>query len=204
MHTRARRFAFAAGLFAIALAMGISLTYGQDQKQRMLPAVDPKVRPDDPVIGTWVFDASKSYFNRDGKSHGTPEGQSDIQSQFGGKPTGPLGGVGKWVIAPERDGLSFKYYRGTAADATDLARTFFCTLDGKPYPDPNGPGRDEVGRFWRLHPLMIAREVRGKDGRPTEMVTIAVSGDGKTLTVSSWLPETPNLFNMQVFNKVEQ
>jgi hypothetical protein len=204
MHTHARRFAFAIGLFAIALALGIGLTYGQDRGQRAIPGVDPKVRPDDPIISTWVFDASKSYINADGKSHGTPEGQSEIQSQFGGRPTGPLGGVGKWVISAERDGLRFQYYRGTSADATDLANTFFCTLDGKPYPDPNGPGRGEVGRYWRLHPLMIAREVRGKDGQPAEMVTLAISGDGKVLTVSRWLPATPNLFNMQVFNKVEK
>jgi hypothetical protein len=197
-----RRMIFGAGLFAMILAVGVRLTSGQSQGQKIVPAVDPKVGPGDPIIGTWVFDASKSYFYRDGKAHGTPEDQSDIQSQFGGKPTGPLGGVGKWVVAPERDGLIFKYYRGTIVDATELARTFFCTLDGKPYPDPNGPGRGEVGRFWRLHPLMIAREVRGKDGQLAEMVTLAISGDGKTLTVSSWLPETPNLHNMQVFNKV--
>lgn len=204
MHTHARRLAIAASLFAIAMALGFGVTFAQDQGQRTVPGVDPKVRPDDPIIGTWVFDASKSYFNADGKSHGTPEGQSEIQSQFGGRPTGPLGGVGKWVIAPERDGLSFKYYRGTTADATDLAATFFCTLDGKLCPDPNGPGRGGVGRYWRLHPLMIAREVRGKDGQVTEMVTLAISGDGKVLTVSRWLPETPYLFNMQVFNKVEK
>jgi hypothetical protein len=197
-----RRISFGAGLFAMMLALAMGLTYGQSQGQKSVPAVDPKIRPDDPIIGTWVFDASKSYLYRDGKAHGTAEGQSDIQSQFGGKPTGPLGGVGKWVVAPERDGLAFKYYRGATADATDLARTFFCTLDGKPYPDPNGPGRGEVGRLWRLHPLMIAREVRGKDGQLAEMVTLAISGDGKTLTVSSWLPETPDLYNMQVFNKV--
>ena len=201
MQMNLRRAVLLGGLLGLALAGGTWITTGQNQGQRVLPAVDAKVKPDDPIIGTWVFDASRSYFNRDGKAHGTPEGQNEMQAQFGGRPTGPLGGVGKWVIGSERDGLSFKYYKGTTADATELVRTFFCTLDGKPYPDPNGPGRGEVGRFWRLHPLMIAREVTGKDGQVTEMVTLALSTDGQVLTVSSWLPETPNLQNMQTFNK---
>jgi hypothetical protein len=204
MHTYSRRLGLIAGTFAIALTIGTGPTHAQDQGQRIVPAVDPKVSSDDPIIGTWVFDASKSYLNRDGKAHGTTEGQSEVQSQFGGRPTGPLGGVGKWVVTPERDGITFKYYRGSTSESTDLVRSFFCTLDGKPYSDPNGPGRGEMGRFWRLHPLMIAREVRGKDGQVTEMVTLALSTDGKVLTVSSWLPETPNLQNMQVFNKVEK
>jgi hypothetical protein len=197
-----RRSILIGGMLALTFSVGTKLTRGQSQGQRVLPAVDPKVRTDDPILGTWIFDASRSYFNRDGKSHGTTEGQSDLQAQFGGRPTGPLGGVGKWVIASERDGLTFKYYKGTTADATELVRTFFCTLDGKPYPDPNGPGKDEVGRYWRLHPLMIAREVTGKDGHVAEMVALALSTDGQVLTVSSWLPETPNLQNMQVFTKV--
>lgn len=197
-----RRVILAAGILALTLAASTRLTTGQAQGQRILPGVDSKVRPDDPIIGTWIFDPSRSYFNRDGKAHGTPEGQSELQAQFGGRPTGPLGGVGKWVIASERDGLTFKYYKGTTADSSDLVRTFFCTLDGKPYPDPNGPGKGEVGRYWRLHPLMIAREVTGKDGHVTEMVALALSTDGQVLTVSSWLPETPNLQNMQTFTKV--
>jgi len=200
MQTRVWRLVLLMGMVAIGLSFGTTLAYPQSQGQRVLPAVDPKVTPNDPIVGTWIFDASRSYLNRDGKAHGTTEGQSDLQAQFGGRPTGPPGGVGKWVIAPERDGLIFKYYKGD--DSKEPVRSFFCTLDGKPCPDPNGPGQGEVGRLWRLHPLMIAREVTGKDGHVTEMVAMALSTDGQVLTVSSWLPQTPNLQNMQVFTKV--
>ena len=132
----------------------------------------------DPVVGTWKLDLDKSVMNR-----------------AGGAPVHPTRPATR-VFAVEGDG----YRMSVSGDGGTAARAYFARFDGKEYPDPHGPGKDEVAIHWRLNPYLVVRLVK-MNGTPTEYATYAVSSDGNVLTTTSWDPATPEYHNVQVYER---
>ena len=74
------------------------------------------------------------------------------------------------------------------------------TFDGKDYPDPRTPGRDQTLAHWHLAPDVIVRQQK-TDGQTSEWVIYTVSFDGKVFTSISWAPSNPELQDVQVFTR---
>mgnify|MGYP003338446865 CR=1 FL=1 len=86
---------------------------------------------------------------------------------------------------------TFLYWPPTKVDYkkifTDDAREFFFRLDGKDYPDPQGPnGLGQTVRMWLVDKNTMYRE-RTTKGVVDERVLYRVSPDGNTLTWTNFL-----------------
>jgi hypothetical protein len=134
----------------------------------------------DPIFGTWKMDQSKSF------SHRADE-----------KPTFATQHVR--ILAQEGN----NGFRNTLMnDPTSSPEySYSARLDGKEYPDPRGR-KDQTLTHWRVAPDLIVR-LQKKNGKPSEWVIYTVSSDGKVFTSISWLPESPELQDLQVFTRAK-
>jgi len=162
--------------------------------------VDPAVSPSDPIMGEWWADRSKGYLDRSAAT-GT---QTSIKRYGVCAPHGK-GDLGKWVFAPEGQGVRLQQFAGSGPDSPDAALIdFFSTWDGRPWADPYGPAfLGQLVQHWRLDPRMIVRLVVDNvaPAERLEWMTYTVSTDGRTLAVTSWDHATPELHDLMVFNK---
>jgi hypothetical protein len=133
----------------------------------------------DPIFGKWKMDQSQSINNRRG-DHAT-------------YPTQHIR-----TLAAEGDGL-----RNTLLNSPNTAPAYSYSgkLDGKDYPDPRGR-KDQTLAHWRLAPDFIVR-LQKTNGKPSEWVVYTVSADGKVFTSLSWVPDHPELQDLEVFTRAE-
>jgi len=166
-----RKQSLGIGLIAVAFLMAISFETPRIFGQD----ADSK----DPIVGTWKLNLGKS----------SSVGADGALVH----PTRPT----TRIVAVEGDG-----YRMTTFDdaAPNAARSYFFRSDGKEYPDPHGPGRDELANHWRPSPYMMVRLVK-TNGKPTEWVTYAVSSDGNVLITTEWEPATPEKHMVQFYER---
>jgi hypothetical protein len=81
-------------------------------------------------------------------------------------------------------------------------------VDGKQHPcsGPNpclttgGDPKKQTYAYTKLDDHMLAR-LFYENGQIVEYSSYSVSKDGKTLSIVSWSPETPEYHNIQVFDK---
>jgi hypothetical protein len=138
------------------------------------------VKSADPIFGTWKMDQSKSVNNRKG-DHAT-------------YPTQHVR-----TLAAESDGLRNTLSNSpTSAPAYSYAGKF----DGKDHPDPRTPGKDQTLAHWQLAPDLIVR-LQKTNGKASEWVIYTVSADGKVFTSVSWVPDHPELQDLEVFNRAK-
>jgi hypothetical protein len=87
-------------------------------------------------------------------------------------------------------------------------RTMTVIVDEKQHPC-QGPGpclttggnpAEQFYSYFKMDSKMLARLFYDK-GQVVEYSTYSVSTDGKTLSIVSWSPETPEFHNIQVFDK---
>ena len=159
-----------AGLVAATLAMTLLFVHSR--------AFGQAVKSADPIFGRWTMDQTKSVNNRRGDHAAFPTQHVRI-------------------LAPEGDGL-----RNTLANTPTSSPeySYSGTFDGKDYPDPRTPGRDQTLAHWHLAPDVIVRQQK-TDGQTSEWVIYTVSFDGKVFTSISWAPSNPELQDVQVFTR---
>jgi hypothetical protein len=166
-----RRIAFIVIPSLMLFALEGRPTYGDK------PDVDPKL----PLLGTWIFNAAKSSFNRGdhpGNSLNPPK-------------------QAKWSFEIEKGGIRQKIYERPES-AAPLVSSFY-RFDGREYPDPHGPGKGEVVLPWLVNRYTQIRHVYTTE-KTTEWSVYAVSADGNTLTVTAW-NDRAWARNFQVFDK---
>src|SRR5713226_9916472 len=131
-----------------------------------------------PIFGTWKMDQSKSVNNRRG-DHAT-------------YPTQHVR-----ILAAQGDGL-----RNTLSNSPTSAPTYSYSgkFDGQDHPDPRTPGKDQTLAHWQLAPDLIVR-LQKTNGKASEWVVYTVSADGKVFTSVSWVPERPELQDLEVFTR---
>ena len=133
-----------------------------------------------PIFGTWKMDQSQSVNNRRG-DHAT-------------YPTQHVR-----ILAAEGDGL-----RNTLANSPTAAPaySYLGKFDGQDHPDPRTPGKDQTLAHWQLAPDLIVR-LQKTNGKASEWVIYTVSPDGKVFTSTSWVPEHPELQDVEVFTRAK-
>jgi hypothetical protein len=158
--------------------------------------VDPAVSPADPVMGVWWADRSKGYLDR---------GAAAPIKRYGACAPYRKGELGKWVFAPEGQGVRLQHFTGSGPDSPNAALIdFFSTWDGRPWADPHGPAfPGQLVQHWRLDPCLVVRLVLDNvaPAERLEWSAYAISTDGRTLAVTSWDPATPERHDLLVFNK---
>jgi hypothetical protein len=140
-------------------------------------------------VGTWRVNLQKTKMEREG-----PNGKNT-----------PRDPTFTWIFTPEGKGLRMDVYEKypqavptrtmtVMADASEQGcRSAACLTTG-------GSGKDQTYRYWQMDDHMLARLFYTK-GKVDEYSTYAVSTDGKTLSIVSWSPATPEWHNVQVFDK---
>jgi hypothetical protein len=144
----------------------------------------------EPFEGHWMMNASKTQMGRMG-----PNGNNIRRS-----PTFT------WTFTPKDYGLEFDVYNQWPQDKP--TRTMTMIVDGKqhPCPGPNpclttgGDPSKQTYAYTRLDDHMLAR-LFYENGQVVEYSSYSVSKDGKTLSIVSWSPDTPEYHNIQVFDK---
>jgi hypothetical protein len=111
-----------------------------------------------------------------------------------------------WIFTPEGGGLRMDVYEKYPQPAPTRTMTLItdakergCRSDGSCL-TTGGNAKDQTYRYWQMDDRMLARLFYVK-GKVDEYSTYAVSTDGKTLTIVSWSPDTPEWQNIQVFDK---
>jgi hypothetical protein len=112
-----------------------------------------------------------------------------------------------WIFAPEGQGLRMDVYEKYPQPAP--TRTMTLTADAIEHGcrsagsclTTGGSGKDQTYRYWQMDEHMLARLFYVK-GKVDEYSTYAVSTDGRTLSIVSWSPGTPEWQNIQVFDKL--
>jgi hypothetical protein len=157
----------------VVVALAIALAFAHFR------AFGQRVNSIDPIFGTWKMDQSKSINNRRG-DHAT-------------YPTQHIR-----TLAAEGDGL-----RNTLLNSPTSAPaySYSAKLDGQDHPDPRGR-KDQTLAHWRLAPDFIVR-LQKTNGKSSEWVVYTVSADGKVFTSVSWVPEHPELQDLEVFTRAE-
>jgi len=142
-------------------------------------AFGQRVNSTDPIFGKWNMDQSKSVNNRRG-DHATYATQHVR------------------TLVAERDGL-----RNTLSNSPNAvpAYSYSAKFDGQDHPDPRGR-KDQTLAHWRLAPDLIVR-LQKTNGKPSEWVIYTVSEDGKVFTSVSWVPDHPELQDLEVFTRAE-
>ena len=135
----------------------------------------------DPIYGTWQMDVAKSF------SHRADESPTFATQHMR-------------ILAPDGDGLRNSLYM-TPTSAPSYS--YSAKLDGIDHPDPLPGGKDRTLAHWHLAPDLIVR-LQKKDGKPSEWVIYAVSSDGQTFTSISWVPNHPELQDIQVFTRANK
>jgi len=111
-----------------------------------------------------------------------------------------------WIFTPEGKGLRMDVYEKYPQAAP--TRTMTLTTDASEHGcrsagsclTTGGNGKDQTYRYWQMDEHMLARLFYVK-GKVDEYSTYAVSSDGKTLSIVSWSPATPEWHNVQVFDR---
>ncbi len=139
--------------------------------------------------GTWKMNHEKTKMGRMG-----PNGKNIQRSA-----------TFTWIFTPEKDGLRMDVYN--EYPQPEPTRTMTVITDAKPRPclsktclTTGGDPKLQTYAYWMMDSHMMARLFYTK-GVPDEYSTYAVSKAGKTLTIVSWSPETPEYQNIQVFDK---
>src|SRR5690349_14862856 len=132
----------------------------------------------DPIFGTWKMDQARSINNRGG-DHAT-------------YPTQHMR-----ILAPEAGGV-----RNTLANTptSSPVYSYSAELDGKEHPDPRAGGKDRTLAHWQLAPDLIVR-LQKTSGKPSEWAIYTVSADGSVFTSISWVPDHPELQDLEVFTR---
>jgi hypothetical protein len=146
----------------------------------------------DAFVGRWQMNASKTKMGRMG-----PNGQNIVRA-----PTF------SWVFTPEGAGLRMDVFAEYPQPAP--TRTMTLIADGRQRGcdaknkgaclTTGGKAAEQAYAYFRMDPRMLARLFYEK-GKVVEYSTYAVSIDGRTLSIISWSPETPEYQNIQVFDK---
>jgi hypothetical protein len=180
---------------------------GDTQLIESVAAVDPRVSWSDPIVGEWWIDTSKCYYDRPRPIAPDPEGWTPL-NRGGVRPTSGAGGinVGKWIYAPEGEGVRCLYYFGNGPDSTAAhMMEFFSTWDGVPWADPHSTlFSGQLIQVWRLDPHLIVRLVVDNKSPVYERWEWAVwapSTDGRMFACTSWDSPEPDRHNLQVFDK---
>jgi hypothetical protein len=133
----------------------------------------------DPIFGTWKMDQAKSFNHRGGANSTYTTQHTRILAQEGD------------------DELRNTLFNSPTSSP---AYSYSAKLDGKEYPDPRAPGKDQTLTHWRLSPDFVVR-LQKIDGQPSEWAIYTVSSDGKVFTSISWAPTNPELQDFQVFTR---
>jgi hypothetical protein len=143
-------------------------------------------------VGRWQMNAAKTKMGRLG-----PNGPNIARS-----PTFT------WTFTSDGPGLRMEVYNEYPQPAP--TRTMTLIADGKQRTcDPKNKGAclttggkadEQVYAYFMMDSHMLARLFYDK-GKVVEYSTYAVSTDGKTLSIVSWSPETPEWHNIQVFDR---
>ncbi len=160
------------------------------------PGVNPAVSPQDPIMGTWRADPSRS---RCAESDGTAE-----RKRYGARPP-KNGELRQWRFMPEGQGVRLQHFTDRDTDAAGPALVdFFSTWDGRPWADPHGPAfLGELVQHWYVDPRLIIRLVLDNVAPPErlEWSAYAVSADGRTLAVTSWGHVSPEVRALHAFDR---
>ena len=143
-----------------------------------------------PFVGRWQIDPAQTKMGRNG-----PTGQNILRST-----------TFTFVFSPASDGLRMDVYSAWPQAAPTRwmeviadARDHVC-----PGPAPcltnGGAPSEQTYRFVRLDDHTLARLLFVR-GAMYDYSTMSVAGDGKSLTLISWDPRTPQYQNIQVFGK---
>ena len=143
----------------------------------------------DAFSGTWKINVVKTRMGRNG-----PTGQNILRST-----------TFTFIFVPDGQNLRMDVYSDYPQPApTRMARV----IAGRVLPceskdsclTAGGDPKEQTYEWYQIDSLMLARLfwVRGK---PYDYSSMCVSTDGKTLTLISWAPETPQYQNIQVFDK---
>jgi hypothetical protein len=143
-------------------------------------------------VGRWQMNAAKTRMGREG-----PNGKNLARS-----PTFT------WTFTPDGPGLRMDVYAEYPQPAP--TRTMTLVADGKQRGcdtknkgaclTTGGKPDEQVYAYFKMDTHMLARLFYDK-GKVVEYSSYAVSTDGKTLSIVSWSPETPEWHNIQVFDK---
>ena len=165
-----------------------------------VPGLDAEIPAGDPIVGEWWFDGSRSYYAATPGANGwTPTNRT------GERPKTARNNLGKWIVTPEGNGLRVRQFTGNGPDSPTMPATqFYVTGDGRPWAGPQAQGAPgQLMQLWRLEPHVLVALVHqnGNPAKRLEWQTYTVTTDGRRMSVISWLPEAPNLYNVQSFVK---
>jgi hypothetical protein len=143
-----------------------------------------------PFMGTWKINPDKTKMGRNG-----PTGENILRST-----------TFTFVFVPDGQGVRMDVYSVYPLPAP--TRTARVVTDGHPLPCESKPScltiggdpSDQTYAWYKMDSHMLARLFWVK-GKPYDYSTMCVSRDGKSLTLISWAPETPEYQNIQVFDK---
>ncbi len=140
-------------------------------------------------VGRWQMNVSKTKMGRMG-----PTGKNIVRA-----PTFT------WVFTPDGRGLKMDVYSEYPQPAP--TRTMTVIVDQKARPclsqtclTTGGDPKEQTYAYYKMDSHMLSRLFYTR-GQVVEYSSYAVSMDGKTLTIISWGPETPEYQNIQVFDK---
>ena len=144
----------------------------------------------DAFAGRWMMNAGKTQMGREG-----PGGNNIKRSA-----------TFTWTFTPTDYGLRFDVFN--EYPQPEPTRTMTLIADGKPHPCPGpkpclttgGVPAEQTYAYFKIDGHMLARLFYDK-GKVVEYSTYSVSDDGKTLSIVSWSPHTPEFHNIQVFDK---
>ena len=156
--------------------------------------VDPRVNPDDPMMGTWLADLGRSRLERV-RSVAAP-------MRYGALP--PMRRtLGRWRFTPEGQGVRLQQFADRDLESPDAASIdFFSTWDGRPWADPQGPAYlGELVQHWRLDTRVVVRLVLDNVAPPErrEWMICTASTNGTLLAVMAWRDAEPAAQDLCVF-----
>jgi hypothetical protein len=140
-------------------------------------------------VGTWKINPAKTKMGRNG-----PTGQNILRSTtftFKFVPDGQ--NVRMDVYAEYPQPSPTRMARVITGRILPCESTDSCLTAG-------GDPKEQTYAWYEIDSHMLARMFWVK-GKPYDYSSMCVSTDGKTLTLISWAPETPEYQNVQVFDK---
>lgn len=141
-------------------------------------------------VGAWKINPAKTTMGRNG-----PNGQNILRST-----------TFTFIFLPDGKGLRMDVYSSYPQPAPSrMARVI---TDGTVLPceskdsclTAGGDPKEQTYAFYQMDSHMLARLFWVK-GKAYDYSSMCVSTDGKTLTLISWAPDTPQYQNIQVFDK---
>ena len=144
----------------------------------------------EPFMGTWKINPGKTKMGRNG-----PDAQNILRST-----------TFTFKFVPDGKGVRMDVYASyPQPEPTRVARV---VTGGKVLPceskdsclTAGGDPKEQTFAWYKIDDHMLARLFWIK-GKPYDYSSMCVSTDGKTLTLISWGPDTPQYQNIQVFDK---